>query len=120
MARVVVVDDDDAIRLLVGRVLALRGHDVRMAADGVDALDQIRREPADLVILDLMMPRLDGLSVIEELKRDGAPPPVIVMTAAAPSIAKRVPPELVVRTLGKPFEIQELIDSVASALEQRV
>ena len=117
MARILVVDDDDAIRLLVSRVLAMRGHDVRMAADGVDALRQVRAEPIDLVILDLMMPRLDGLSVIEQLKKDGAPPPVIVMTAAAPSIAKRVPADLVVRTLGKPFEIQELLDTVASALK---
>ena len=83
MPRVLVADDDPQMRRLIRSVLQREGFEIVEASDGLDALDAIERGGVDLVILDLEMPRLDGLGVLDELRAQvrTATLPVIVLTA---------------------------------------
>lgn len=69
---VVVADDDDDIRDLVELKLTQSGYQVRACANGVDALDEIRRNPPELAVLDVMMPGLSGIDVLREIRADEA------------------------------------------------
>ena len=81
MARVLVVDDEPAVRRALERALRLENHEVLLAADGEEALDALVSEPADAVILDVMMPKLDGLEVCRRLRKAGDRTPVLMLTA---------------------------------------
>jgi two-component system response regulator MprA len=81
MARVLVVDDEPAVRRALERALRLDNHDVALAADGEEALDALASSPADAVILDIAMPRLDGLEVCRRMRRAGDRTPVLMLTA---------------------------------------
>src|SRR5207244_3363613 len=78
--RVLVVDDEASIRDLLAKTLALAEYDVDVAPDGRSALDRMRMYPYDLLIADLKMPGMDGLTVIREAKRYKADLPVIIIT----------------------------------------
>jgi DNA-binding response OmpR family regulator len=78
---ILVVDDESNIRLMLRTSLESEGYAVTEAADGREALDEIHRSTPDLVVLDLNMPRLDGMAVLEQMKHDGPKPRVIVLTA---------------------------------------
>jgi len=113
MPQILVVEDDDAIRGLVGEVLRSDGYDVREAANGVEALEQVRAERPDLIVLDLMMPVMDGWAFVEECRRKpGCEEVPIVVTSAShdlPRTAERLR-SLGVRTcLAKPFDIEGLL-----------
>lgn len=79
--RILVVDDDPGVRTAVGRALEFEGYDVEAAADGVVALDLVRSSEPDAVVLDLGMPRVDGLEVCRRLRAEGATLPILVLTA---------------------------------------
>ena len=81
MARVLVVDDEPAVRRALERALNLEHHDVALAEDGEQALDALASQPADAVILDVMMPKLDGLEVCRRLRKAGDRTPVLMLTA---------------------------------------
>jgi len=81
MARVLVVDDEPAVRRALERALHLEHHDVALAEDGEQALDALASQPADAVILDVMMPKLDGLEVCRRLRKSGDRTPVLMLTA---------------------------------------
>src|SRR3989338_9186450 len=78
---VLVVDDELKIRQLLEQTLQAKGCAVRLAPDGLDALSQFRRQPADVVITDLKMPKLTGLELVSELKRVNPLVNVVVITA---------------------------------------
>lgn len=81
MARVLVVDDEPAVRRALERALRLENYDVELAADGEEALDALAGKPADVVILDVTMPRLDGLEVCRRLRQSGDHTPILMLTA---------------------------------------
>ncbi|MDQ6807795.1 MAG: response regulator transcription factor [Actinomycetota bacterium] len=81
MARVLVVDDEPAVRRALERALRLESYEVSLAADGEEALDSLSQSPADAVILDVAMPRLDGLEVCRRLRQAGDRTPVLMLTA---------------------------------------
>lgn len=81
MAHILVIDDDDSIRLLVQEELALEGHAVRLAADGWAGLRAAAEAPPDLVLLDVKMPGLGGLEVLQRLKTAQPSLPVLLFTA---------------------------------------
>ena len=85
MKKVLVADDRATSRELVRNVLEGSGYEVYEAADGIEALEQARKQHPDVIILDLHMPRLDGFGVIEVLRRDAdfAAIPVMALTASA-------------------------------------
>jgi CheY-like chemotaxis protein len=108
--KVLVVDDDIAIRTLVTRVFTRRGDTVQSAVDGEAAIDCLKHHAFDLVVLDLMMPRTDGFGVLTYLSTlGGTRPKIIVMTAAVPGLVDKVPSEMVAGVLGKPFELNALL-----------
>ncbi len=81
MARVLVVDDEPAVRRALERALKLDSYEVDMAADGEEALDAMASNPADAVILDVAMPRLDGLEVCRRMRAAGDRTPILMLTA---------------------------------------
>jgi two-component system response regulator MprA len=80
VARVLVVDDDPRMLTMMRRVLETEGYAVRLAPDGLVALDIVRSEPIDLVILDVMLPDLDGFDVCRTLRRENLVP-ILMLTA---------------------------------------
>ena len=81
MAQVLVVDDEPALVTALERALRLDGHDVAVATDGQRALDRLAGTTPDLVVLDVMMPRVDGLEVCRRLRAAGDRVPVLMLTA---------------------------------------
>ena len=81
MARVLVVDDEPAVRRALERALTLDNYEVELAADGQEALDALATAPADAVVLDMMMPRVDGLEVARRMRRAGDRTPILMLTA---------------------------------------
>ena len=89
-ARLLVVDDNKVNRLLLTRSLELQGHRVTSAADGRLALEMLRREPVDLVLLDMEMPEMDGFQVLRRLRAlpAGGSLPVVALTALTSDLVK--------------------------------
>ena len=116
MSTILIVDDDADIRLLLRLELAAEGHHITEAPEGQAALEMIAAHPPDLVVLDIMMPVLDGWGVLDAL--DETAPPVVVITAMA-SEGDRHVAELLERgaldVIAKPFDpgwLVRLVDAV--------
>ena len=117
--RVLVVEDDDDIAQVLQRSLRMEGYDVRLAGDGVSALDQAHAFLPDLVVLDLGLPRLDGIEVARQLRsRDDVP---ILMLTARDALESRVEglDSGADDYLVKPFERQELLARLRALLRRR-
>jgi two-component system phosphate regulon response regulator OmpR len=118
-ARILVVDDDPELRSLLQRFLSEHGYAVR-AVDGGKAMDvALQREPADVVVLDLMMPGEDGLAVLRRLRAAGEQVPVIMLTARGDPVDRVLGLEMGADDyLGKPFLPRELVARVAALLRR--
>ena len=81
--KVLVIDDEPGVRDLISEALSLSGINAESAADGLEALSFLRREKFDLLILDINMPKLDGLALLEKLRSEGASVPVLMLSARA-------------------------------------
>lgn len=118
-ARVLVVDDEEDIRNLVSFNLRAAGMDVLAAGDGVAAIERIRTERPDLIILDLMLPEMDGVSVCELIRKlpEAQHTPVIMLTAWATERARLVGLQAGADDyVTKPFSPRELVKRVQSLL----
>lgn len=115
--KVVVVEDDPELRDLETFLLGAEGYEVVGVADGVSAAAIIKRERADLILLDLMLPGKDGNTVLAELSDDPETrhAPVIVVSAFLAQL--RVTPQ-VRRVLAKPFDVTDLLDAVAREIDR--
>jgi CheY-like chemotaxis protein len=112
VARVLVVDDDASVRALVRDVLELEGHVVELAVDGYAALRAVAAERPDAVVLDVVMPGMDGHEVLARLRATtgGRELPVVLLTAAADdATAWRAWAGGADRLLAKPFEPDDLL-----------
>ena len=115
--RVLVVDDEAAIRDLLSKTLALAEYDVDVAADGRSALERMRLYPYDLLIADLRMPGMDGLTVIREAKRYKADLPVLIITGYSTESSAIEAVNLgVAGYLTKPFRVPQVLAAAAKAL----
>ena len=117
--RILVVDDEPAVRDAVDRALRLEGYDTALAADGAEALGRMAARAPDAVVLDVLMPRIDGLEVCRRLRAAGDRTPVLMLTARE-AIADRV------RGLDagaddylvKPFALEELLARLRALLRR--
>lgn len=120
-SRVLVVDDEEDVRNLVAFNLRAAGMEVLFAGDGADAISSIRRERPDLVVLDLMLPEIDGLSVCEMIRKlpEGSDTPVVMLTAWVTDRARLVGLQAGANDyLTKPFSPRELVGRVQSLLAE--
>ena len=117
--RILVVDDDRAVRESLRRSLSFNGYTVDLAEDGVEALDAIANERPDAVVLDVMMPRLDGLEVCRQLRSTGDDLPILVLTARD-SVSERVAglDAGADDYLPKPFALEELLARLRALLRR--
>ena len=116
--RILVVDDEDGIRDLVGTYLRQEGYEVDDAADGDEALDRFRRQAPDLMVLDLRLPTIDGFDVLREVRRSSNLP-VIVLSARAEETDKLIGLELGADDyLTKPFSPRELVARIRAVLRR--
>ncbi|MFI6577584.1 response regulator transcription factor [Nocardiopsis sp. NPDC050513] len=118
-ATVLVADDDRAIRESLERALQLEGYEVRTAADGVQALASVHADPVDLLVLDVMMPGVDGLGVTRVLRAEKDRTPILMLTARVET------PDRVAGLdagaddyLAKPFELDELLARLRALLRR--
>ncbi|WP_304453419.1 response regulator transcription factor [Nocardiopsis sp. YSL2] len=116
---VLIADDDRAIRESLERALQLEGYTVRTAADGVQALAAVHADPVDLLILDVMMPGVDGLGVARVLRAENDRTPILMLTARVET------PDRVAGLdagaddyLAKPFELEELLARLRALLRR--
>lgn len=119
--RILVVDDDRAVRESLRRSLAFNGYTVDLAQDGLEALDLIASDRPDALVLDVMMPRLDGLEVCRQLRSTGDDLPILVLTARD-SVSERVAglDAGADDYLPKPFALEELLARMRALLRRRV
>ena len=118
MSNILVVEDDDAIRNMVERILRREQFHVECARDGYEAIEKLSKNDYGTVLLDLMMPRVDGHGVLRYLENEQreAAPKVIVMTADIAGAAETESSPPVLAILPKPFDIMQLISSVRESL----
>src|SRR4051794_14420933 len=116
--RILLVEDDPSIREVTAIGLGAAGFAVTTSADGVEGLERFRSEPFDLVLLDVMLPRLDGYEVCRQIRRTSTVP-VVMLTARADTMDVVVGLEAGADDyVRKPFEVPELIARIRAALRR--
>lgn len=119
--RILIIDDDEQIRVLLQQMMEWAGFDVVVAENGKVAMRLQQREPADLVITDLIMPEQEGLETISRLKKEYKGIKIIAISGGG-----RIGPEAYLpaalelgadRVFCKPFDVKEIVDAVRNLLE---
>ena len=119
MARILIAEDEEPVRLLVARALDDGGHEVVATADGAAALDELQREHGrfDLLLTDIKMPVMDGLALALAAARDFPALPIVMMTGYSDQRERASGLEsLIVDIIAKPFTLAEIRLSIAAAL----
>jgi CheY-like chemotaxis protein len=120
--RALVVDDDDAIRTMLAKVVSRQGVEVDTASDGVEAIERIDGSDYDVIVLDLMMPRVDGYGVLGHMKQhhpDKLACTIVASAVPESEVLRRfdVP---VYRIHAKPFDMQKLIGDIRRCVDGSV
>jgi CheY-like chemotaxis protein len=121
MARILVVDDVEAIRQAMAIVLEKEGHEVVQAADGLDGIRRLREAPVDLLVTDVLMPGADGIEVIKAVRQHAPQLKVIAMSGGGNQLPAGFSLKMAQAfgakaVLYKPFENAELVEAVRSVL----
>lgn len=115
--RVLIVDDDASIRVLLGSVLRDRDLVVDEAADGREALALLKENSYSVILLDLLMPNVDGFGVLAGLGSAISMPVVLVITGAERSVLRQLDPQKIHGVVTKPFDAEELASLVLACAE---
>jgi DNA-binding response OmpR family regulator len=121
-AKVLVVDDSDAFRRTAGHVLREAGYDVSFAADGLEALRRVEEEQPDVVLLDVVMPEMDGFTVCRQIKSESVEGgPIVIVVTAVEEAGDPIEGQVCGADgyLIKPFLWHEMTDRVHAALDQK-
>ncbi|WP_424628132.1 response regulator [Bradyrhizobium sp. SYSU BS000235] len=122
MSRVLIADDEESMRLLVARAIAMDGHDIVTAEDGAEALDIITREDGafDLLLTDIKMPVMDGIALALAVARDFPRLTILLMTGFADQRERASGLDAIVHdVVTKPFAVADIRTAVADALASR-
>ncbi|MBK1702024.1 response regulator transcription factor [Thiococcus pfennigii] len=117
--RILIIDDEPNIVISLEFLMTREGHEVRVAGDGEAGLAEARRCRPDLIVLDVMMPKLDGFAVLEALRADPdlAATPVLMLTAKGREAERRKGLELGAEAyMPKPFSTRDLVRKIAELL----
>jgi CheY-like chemotaxis protein len=117
--RVLIVDDDPDVRKLITSALTPHGLIVDSAGDGEEALGYLRENAYAVILLDLLMPKLDGFGVLAAMKTDGmqSPPVVLVVTGADRTVVERLDAERIHGIVRKPFDAEDLAMLIVACSE---
>lgn len=102
------MEDDPAIRRLVEKLLRRQDLDIDVAVDGRTAVDKLRTERYSVLVLDLMIPEINGFEVIECIKNEGIKIPVAVVSAVSQQALRQLDLDIVKVVIAKPFDVDEL------------
>ena len=119
MFNIMIVEDDANQRKLMGAVLEQYGYNVIQAVDGIDALEQLDKKHIDLIILDIMMPRMDGFEFTETIRQSGSTTPILMVTAKTSPVDKRK--GFIIGTddyMTKPVDEEEMVLRVGALLRR--
>ena len=115
--RVLVIDDEESLRALLQLALREGGYAAETARDGLDGLEQLKSKKFDLVLLDVWMPRMNGLELLTQLQQLPAPPRVIMMTADhTPETLLHTIRESAYQYIGKPFTLESMMELVGKVI----
>lgn len=118
MAKILVIDDEQGIRHLLDTLLSRKGYDVVLADGGRKGLELIRRERPDVVVLDLKMPEMDGVTVLQQIRRLNPDQPVIILTGGGtPETEQQVRALGVAEFVEKEFSLHRLGDALKRLLK---
>jgi DNA-binding response OmpR family regulator len=110
--RALVVEDDPAIRRLVGKLLQRRGVDIEVANDGRQAIEKIRAGGYSVLILDLMVPEVNGFEIIDFVKKNQITTPVVVVSAVSHQALTKLDRSVVKLVISKPFDVEEFTGAI--------
>lgn len=122
MARILIADDEESMRLLVGRAIAMDGHDIVTAEDGAEALDIITEQAGafDLLLTDIKMPVMDGIALALSVARDFPDLTILLMTGYADQRERATGLNAIVHdVVTKPFSVADIRTAVADALASK-
>jgi DNA-binding NtrC family response regulator len=120
VARILVADDEESVRSFVARALVHAGHEVTEVGDGLQAVSALQDAPFDLLVTDIVMPEMDGISLALKATKDYPQMAVLLMTGyAAERQRAHNLEELIHKILAKPFTMDDLVTAVSEALAKR-
>ncbi len=119
MKHILIVDDEPSMREGLADNLIFEGYQIEMASNGIEALDKLKTQTFDLVVLDVMMPEMSGFDVCKQVRLDGNQVPIILLTAKGTEIDKVLGLELGADDyITKPFSLRELIARIKAILRR--
>ena len=120
MSKVMLIDDDESMRLLIGQLVEREGHEFCCASNGVDGLEMLRRERPDLLILDVMLPDINGFELCQTIRSEGRRVPIMFLTAKGDIVDKSIGFKAGADDyLVKPFHNEELVLRMNARLRRR-
>ncbi len=120
MSRILVVDDEQAIRKALKEILEYEKHEVDLAKDGFEAIDKVKNQQFDLMLLDIKMPKIDGIEVLEKIQKINPELPVIIITGhGTVDTAVEALKKGAYDFLEKPLDLNRLLVAVRNALEKK-
>ena len=118
MARILLAEDEPSVREFVNRALVHRGHDVTTVNDGGEALEALEEDSFDLLLTDIVMPRVDGVALALKVSKDYPKMRIVLMTGYAAERDRAYNLDaLVHEVVSKPFTLAEICDSIDAALK---
>lgn len=120
MAHILIIDDSAYMRGKIREILQMEGHEIQEAPDGIKGLQLATAARPDCILLDIIMPGMDGLKILETLRRQGMKIPMIIITADIQESTRRQSFELgATAVINKPPRAEELLATVSAALRQK-